>query len=120
MNTVAHQEPSAALTAISHARARKDRLDRWRIYAMRVAFFASLIGLWHTLVWLEIWDEMIFPSLPQVTETLWLGMSDQSLPAAIAISMQRLLIGYGLALCIGIPLGLLLGRVRWQIGRAHV
>ena len=113
MSTVAHQTQSTALAAIAKTKARKDRLDRWRIYAMRLAFFASLIGLWHTLVWLEVWDEMIFPSLPQVTETLWLGISDQSLPAAIAISMQRLLIGYGLALCIGIPLGLLLGRVRW-------
>ncbi len=115
MSTVVHQAPSAVLSAIAQTKARKDRLERWRIYAMRLAFFASLFGLWQALVWLEVWDEMIFPSLPQVTETLWLGMSDKSLPAAIAISLQRLLIGYGLALCIGIPLGLLLGRVRWLI-----
>lgn len=113
MNTATQQTPSAALAAIAHAKARKTRFERWRIHAIRAAFFASLLGLWHALVWLEVWDEMIFPSLPQVAETLWLGINDQSLTSAVATSLQRLLIGYALALCIGIPLGLLLGRVRW-------
>ncbi len=113
MSTSIPEARSAALTRSALTKARKERGERWRTFAVRLAFFGSLIGLWYTLGWLELWDEMAFPFLPQVGATLWTGIIDQSLLASAAISLQRLAIGYGLALAIGIPLGLLLGRVRW-------
>ncbi len=113
MNTPIPEARSAALTRSALTKARQERDERWRTFAIRLAFFGSLIGLWTTLGWLELWDEMAFPFLPQVGATLWTGIIDQSLLASAAISLQRLAIGYGLALAIGIPLGLLLGRVRW-------
>jgi NitT/TauT family transport system permease protein len=40
------------------------------------------------------------------------GLADRSYPLAIAVSLRRILMGYGMSLAIGIPLGLLLGRVK--------
>ncbi len=45
-------------------------------------------------------------------QSLWAGFADGSYPFAIAISLRRLAIGYVISLAVGIPLGLLLGRVR--------
>ncbi len=45
-------------------------------------------------------------------QSLWAGFADGSYPFAIAISLRCLAIGYVISLAVGIPLGLLLGRVR--------
>lgn len=78
----------------------------------RLVFFATLLIIWHLLAAAGIWSELLFPSPRQVFEALLLGFSDGSMPQAIAASMKRLLVGYFVSLIIGIPLGLLLGRIR--------
>jgi NitT/TauT family transport system permease protein len=40
-------------------------------------------------------------------------VQDRTLVLATAVSLRRMLVGFGVSLLIGIPLGLLLGRVRW-------
>jgi NitT/TauT family transport system permease protein len=69
-----------------------------------------LIALWQLLHSLAIWDETLLPSPASVATALAAGITDGSIPAAVLASMRRLFIGYGIALLIGIPLGLLLGR----------
>jgi NitT/TauT family transport system permease protein len=59
-----------------------------------------------------IWESSLFPAPAEVVQTLRDGLLDGTLVAAIAASMRRLCIGYAIALIIGIPLGLLLGRNR--------
>ncbi len=84
----------------------------WRGRAVRLAFFAMLLIVWQVVASLELCNEVIFPHPKEVADALVLGMQDWTLPQAILASMQRLCVGYGISLLIGIPLGLLLGRKR--------
>lgn len=78
----------------------------------RIAFFAGLLLVWHMLASSGIWSELLFPAPRQVLDALALSIADGSMPTAILSSMKRLLVGYAISLVIGIPLGLLLGRIR--------
>ena len=84
----------------------------WRGRAARLAFFAALLIVWQVAASLELWSDVIFPHPKEVADALVLGMCDGTLPRAILASMQRLCVGYGISLLIGIPLGLLIGRKR--------
>ncbi len=81
----------------------------WRA---RVLFFIGLIVVWQLLYSLHVWPPYLFPSSWNVATSLGLGFADGSFPLAIAVSLRRILIGYLLSLAIGVPLGLLIGRVR--------
>jgi len=84
-------------------------MSKWR----RLAFFAALLAAWELLFRLNLWPPYVFPSMFSVGKTLVYGLTNGSYLRAIGVSMQRIMIGYGLSLLIGIPLGLLLGRVRY-------
>jgi NitT/TauT family transport system permease protein len=71
-----------------------------------VLFYSALIGLWALLAKLHVWPPYIFPTPWGVAETLWAGFSDHSFWIAIAVSMRRMLIGYGLSVVLGLVLGL--------------
>ena len=45
--------------------------------------------------------------------TLWNGFADRSLLIGTGVSLRRLLLGYGISLVIGVPLGVLLARQKW-------
>ena len=71
------------------------------------------------LVLLVIWEffgrqmNPIFASYPSaIAVSLVDEILDGTLPSALLESLQPLLLGYGIAAAIGIPLGLLLGRYR--------
>ena len=92
--------------------ARKQRLRFWHTIGVRVVFFLALLALWQLLSAAQLFDEMLFPSPAAVVAVLVDYFRDLTYVYAIAASMKRLALGYGLALVIGLPLGLLLGRVR--------
>jgi NitT/TauT family transport system permease protein len=78
----------------------------------RAAFFLLLLGVWETVYRLQIWPEFLFPSPRGVAEALFRGFADKSFVIGIAISMKRILEGYGFSLVVGTILGFLIGRVR--------
>jgi len=78
----------------------------------RIVFFAALLLVWQLLASAGIWSELLFPAPRQVLDSLLLSLADGSMPQAILSSMKRLLVGYSISLLIGIPLGLLLGRIK--------
>ncbi len=85
-----------------------------RIGSLRsVAFFALLTVCWEIVFRLRLWDATLFPSPLQVAQTLWAGIADKSLLIATGVSLRRILLGYTISLALGIPLGVLLARVRW-------
>jgi NitT/TauT family transport system permease protein len=75
-------------------------------------FFAALVLLWQILFLVHWWPEYLFPSPIAVGETLLNGFLDGTFPIGITVSMARVLAGYFISLAIGLPLGLLIGRVR--------
>ena len=84
-------------------------MSGWRL---RLAFFVALLAVWEGLYRLHLWPPYVFPSMSSVASSLISGFADGSYPRAIAVSLRRILFGYGLSLVVGIPLGLLLGRVK--------
>jgi NitT/TauT family transport system permease protein len=69
-------------------------------------FYSALIGLWALLAKLRVWPPYIFPTPGGVAQTLWSGFADHSFWIAIAVSMRRMLIGYGISVVLGLVLGL--------------
>ena len=74
--------------------------------ARYVLFYSALIGLWALLAKMRLWPPYIFPTPGGVGETLWAGFADHSFWIAIAVSMRRMLIGYGISVVLGLVLGL--------------
>ena len=71
-----------------------------------ILFYSALIGVWALFAKLHVWPPYIFPTPWGVLETLRSGFSDHSFWIAIAVSMRRMLIGYGISVVLGLALGL--------------
>jgi NitT/TauT family transport system permease protein len=84
-------------------------MSGWRL---KLSFFVVLLLVWEGLARLHVWPSYVFPSPLEVVQTIVNGFADGSFGLAIFTSMRRILLGYGLSLVVGIPLGLLLGRIR--------
>jgi NitT/TauT family transport system permease protein len=54
----------------------------------------------------------LLPTLPAVARALWSGISDGTLLGHAASTLYRVLVGMGLAVAAGVPLGILMGRFR--------
>ncbi len=78
----------------------------------RIVFFTALLLVWQLLAAAGFWSELLFPAPRQVLDALLSSIADGSMTHAILSSMKRLLVGYSVSLLIGIPLGLLLGRIK--------
>lgn len=70
--------------------------------------FASLFALWH-LAAVYVVDSVLFPPPWRVAVKAWELTRDGVLGAQIAISMQRILIGFAGGSAIGVPVGLAIG-----------
>jgi NitT/TauT family transport system permease protein len=77
-----------------------------------VIFFAALVYIWHLLVQRGTWSSILLPDPSAVWDYLVGAVKDGTLLRASAVTMRRLLIGYGIGIAIGIPLGLLTARFR--------
>jgi NitT/TauT family transport system permease protein len=71
----------------------------------RMLFYAILVGAWAVLAKMEVWPPFIFPSPWGVGDALWAGFKDHSFWIAIAVSMKRMVIGYGISVVLGLILG---------------
>lgn len=71
-----------------------------------IIFYSGLIGLWVLLAKLKVWPPYIFPAPWDVAQTLVAGFKDHSFWIALAVSMRRMLIGYGISVVLGLMLGL--------------
>jgi len=74
-----------------------------------IVFYAGLFGIWSLLAHLKVWPPYLFPTPSGVGSALYEGFKDHSLPLAIAVSMRRVLIGYSIAVVLGMILGLGVG-----------
>ncbi len=84
----------------------------WQRRARTLVFFLALATFWESLYLARLWPEFIFPAPLSVLTTLVEGFQNGTFFLGIGASLARLGIGYGLALAIGLPLGLVAGRVK--------
>lgn len=73
--------------------------------AKHAIFYASLLAVWAILAELKIWPPYVFPAPQSVWQSLWAGFADHSFWIAIAVSMKRMALGYGLSVVLGMVLG---------------
>lgn len=78
----------------------------------RIAFYALLLALWQALASAGIWPDYLFPGPLSVLNALVYGFQNGQFLQASLLSLQRLGIGYGISLVIGVTFGLLIGRIR--------
>jgi NitT/TauT family transport system permease protein len=78
--------------------------------AKHLAFYGALLGLWQIISVLHFWPPYLFPTPASVFEALRYGFADHSSWIAIGVSMKRMLLGFGISMCLGSILGLLLAQ----------
>ena len=78
----------------------------------QITFYLLLVALWQFLFSLKLWPSHQFPSPAQVIETLYEGFSNKTFSTAIAVSLQRLFVGYGISVFLGVALGLVIGKIK--------
>lgn len=83
-----------------------------RLVLCRLLFYGALLGLWALVAKAKIWSPYLLPAPRSVAESLYSGFQDHSFWIGIAVTMKRMLIGYGLSVIIGMILGLLLASNR--------
>ena len=82
-------------------------------WVRRIIFYLFLLLLWDAICASGIWPDYLFPTPLEVWSALVNGFVGGGLYLqASLVSLQRLMIGYGISLVIGLVLGLLIGRIR--------
>ncbi|MHB8060149.1 MAG: ABC transporter permease [Gaiellaceae bacterium] len=108
---------------IDEATRRRSFWQRWGVMFMRAGLIAAVLGIWWLVARLEIWPRVFVPTPLSVwdkliqTSTVHGGIRGYSgwfLWEHVWASMRRILLGSGIAIVVGVPLGLLLGSSRWM------
>lgn len=81
-------------------------------WARKIIFFAGLFAIWQMLAWMALLPDYLFPSPLGVLQTLARGFRNGTFIVGIAVSIERILIGFGFSAIAGILFGLALGRIR--------
>jgi len=78
--------------------------------ALRVIlFYVLLLLIWEGIFRLRLWPEFLFPSPLQVFQTLVYGFYNKSFIIGIGISMERIILGFGISLILGVAVGFCIG-----------
>ncbi len=101
------QREMAGLDALELAGSpRGELLSRvWLATWSKVAAVAISLLLWQLVVWSGWKPEFVLPGPIPVFEELWNGLTDGQLLKATFITVQRAVIGYAIALLIGVAIG---------------
>ena len=76
-------------------------------------FAVLMIGAWELVCQLKIWSPVLLPDPLAVGEYLAQAVRDGTLGQATLVTTKRLLLGYGLSIIFGVPLGLLTARFKF-------
>ena len=74
--------------------------------------FLVLAAIWEAVVRMQIFPQVLMPSLVRVSETFWKMLLNGTLFMHLGASLSRLLIGFAIGSAIGVGLGLIMGRSR--------
>src|SRR2546430_15989996 len=81
-------------------------------WSLCIVFYVLLLILLQVLAMTGMWPDYLFPGPIAVFNALVNGFLTGNFLQASLLSLQRLAIGYGISLVIGVTLGLFLGRSR--------
>ena len=75
-------------------------------------FFVGLLLIWQVLYSLKLWSPVLVPAPLEVAVYLRDAILDGSLGSSCMVTMKRLLVGYLIGLCAGVPIGMATARLR--------
>jgi sulfonate transport system permease protein len=78
----------------------------------RIVFLVLLVSIWDAVFRFGLYDGFLMPSPEEVVSAFIRGVRDGSFVTGVAVSMRRILIGYGISLVLGVGLGLAIGRFK--------
>jgi len=81
--------------------------------ARHTAGWLVIVAVWQSLASFGLISSFLFPSPMELIDATMDLLLDGSLVRHVAASMERVLTGFGIAVLVGIPLGVLLGWFRW-------
>jgi NitT/TauT family transport system permease protein len=99
----------AKAVSVSAPHASRATLISW---SRRIIFYIALLAIWELISRSGIWPDYVLPGPLAVLNSLVAGFAGGLYLQAALVSLQRLAIGYGISLVLGLVLGLLIGRVR--------
>ncbi|GAA5148295.1 ABC transporter permease [Microbacterium pseudoresistens] len=77
-----------------------------------VLLLIVLAAVWQLVATLNVMNSSSLPTVTEILSSLWELTVSGELPSELALSLQRVAIGYGLAVIIGVGLGLAMGYSR--------
>lgn len=86
--------------------------ERFRPFTIQIGFIAIVIITWQLIADLHLFEETLFPSPRGILESFRLWFQNGGLITALEISLPRIAVGFLLAVAIGVPIGVLMGRIR--------
>jgi NitT/TauT family transport system permease protein len=84
----------------------------WGAVWPKAAAVALFFGIWQVVVWSGWKPTYVLPPPGPVLERLWVGISDGSMIEGAALTLRRALVGYAIALVIGVVVGMAVARSR--------
>lgn len=96
---------------------RRSGWRRWRVPLIEIAVVLITIVAWWIVAYLEIWSPLFVPTPASVwqagVDISTKGWSGYLLYEHLWASMRRILVGSGIAILVGVPLGLLVGTMTY-------
>jgi NitT/TauT family transport system permease protein len=110
-----HEDELAGIDALElPLRAASSRLARsWSALWPKLAAFSLFLAAWQAVVWSGWKPEYVLPPPAPVFSRLAADIADGTLVTAMAITLRRAAVGYGISLVIGVALGLVVARNRY-------
>lgn len=89
-----------------------DARDRIRRMVRGGLALVAVAAIYEAVARSGLFPAVLLPTLPVVAHTLVASFADGTMPMHAFYTLQRVLIGCGLAVAVGLPLGILMGRYR--------
>jgi len=85
-------------------------MRRWR---RTIIFVLILLAIWEGLVLSHVWSEVLLPPPWSIVQYFGSAIADGTLLSASFVTMRRLLLGYVIGVCVGLPLGVVIAKRTW-------
>lgn len=90
-------------------------IERFKRYVLPVLVFVAVGVLWQAAAMFSGWSPSVFPGPVATAKGMWELLANGTLLKHSVASLFRVTVGFYLAVIVGVPLGMVLGR--WQTGQ---
>lgn len=89
-----------------------ENTQRRRTFVRAAVTLAAAALLYQLVALSGYFPRVLLPGIPTVLQTLWDMLADGRMIAHAAATLYRVLVGFGLAIALGLPLGILMARFK--------